>query len=1057
MVVMRFALRFGIQLPVGRLAIKNGQNPIQMAMQSLLRRDILPVSSVRRYRLIPLSSRITPLYGSRSKLICRGASGISYETFDPRSLLSSSPHAIESTNSQKLMGKSGEYYLNASHINTGTLSTDRFSAFSDLQAENKIGTASDQIAAGDHGHSDITQAITNHTSDSTVHFTQTEIDHNNLQNAGTNSHAQIDLHISDGSIHQSFSNKEELDKVNQDLSMSASPAFQGISLDKMVVSDSIVISAPVVMSGQKIGDLPIPTEENDAVTKGYVDSRNSAIVSTLIGHAADESIHQSFSNKEELDKVNQDLSTNASPSFQGVTLNQMAVSDTIVISAPVMMTGQKLSDVGTPSEDNDAATKGYVDSIANMHNNDSSIHFTQSSISHTNIQDIGNNSHAQIDTHIGNDSIHQSFANKSLLDTINQPLSMSDTATFEVVAVNRIEGINGSVGISAPLTMSDHKISDLAAPTLDSDAATKGYVDNTALSLSNASNMHSNDNSIHFTESSISHANIQDIGTNSHVQIDSHISDDSIHQSFENKALLDTINQPLSMSDTATFEVVAVNHLEGINGSLVISSPVTMVGQKISDLSAPSLESDAANKGYVDSADSSMNSQLQAHTMNTSIHRPFTNARHLDTIDQDLNQLDSVTFAGVSTSELSGQSGEIFVSDTLNMAGNTITGLATPMYEGQAANKGYVDSHAGNTLIHGQINVNALYLGPASNATNAGTAFGKSANAYDRGTALGYMANGRYYGIAIGSGSNGNNRNVGIGDRANAYAGAGANSGAVAIGYRANAYSGEKPYSGGVAIGYTANAKHNFDEVCSGAVAIGRGANAFIRGVAVGHSGNTYDPEWSPSYIFRRCSGYNQGVGIGYGAFGWNAGVAVGYTANGSSTGTAIGYSANAGGQNYSFAKGAYSKCTRYNEEWKSSDGIDNRFGYGQVNFHGTTTRYGYVEIFLGGNRDETFLLKDYSVVTFRILVSAYNTSDNNVAGWEIFGVIKRRGEAHYTELMKATVTESYTSTGLTNPPQVAADAANGGLKVLVCGINYKSVIWNASMSYSEARRYSAN
>jgi hypothetical protein len=40
----------------------------------------------------------------------------------------------------------------ASDITSGTLSTDRFSAYADLVAENKIGTGSGQVAAGNHGH-----------------------------------------------------------------------------------------------------------------------------------------------------------------------------------------------------------------------------------------------------------------------------------------------------------------------------------------------------------------------------------------------------------------------------------------------------------------------------------------------------------------------------------------------------------------------------------------------------------------------------------------------------------------------------------------------------------------------------------------------------------------------------------------------------------------------------------------------------------------------------------------------------------------------------------------
>jgi hypothetical protein len=51
-----------------------------------------------------------------------------------------------------LDGQQGSYYQNASNINAGTLNTNRYSAYSDLSAESKIGTGSTQVAAGDHTH-----------------------------------------------------------------------------------------------------------------------------------------------------------------------------------------------------------------------------------------------------------------------------------------------------------------------------------------------------------------------------------------------------------------------------------------------------------------------------------------------------------------------------------------------------------------------------------------------------------------------------------------------------------------------------------------------------------------------------------------------------------------------------------------------------------------------------------------------------------------------------------------------------------------------------------------
>ncbi len=58
------------------------------------------------------------------------------------------------------------------------------------------------------------------------------------------------------------------------------------------------------------------------------------------------------------------------------------------------------------TSDQDMTNKKYVDDGLAVHTGDATVHFTEGSISHVNIQDIGSNSHATIDTHLADGSIH---------------------------------------------------------------------------------------------------------------------------------------------------------------------------------------------------------------------------------------------------------------------------------------------------------------------------------------------------------------------------------------------------------------------------------------------------------------------------------------------------------------------------------------------------------------------------------------------------------------------------------------------------------------------------
>jgi hypothetical protein len=244
-----------------------------------------------------------------------------------------------------------------------------------------------------------------------------------------------------------------------------------------------------------------------------------------------------------------------------------------------------------------------------------------------------------------------------------------------------------------------------------------------------------------------------------------------------------------------------------------------------------------------------------------------------------------------------------------------------------------------------------------------------------------------------------------------------------------------------VAVGHSALATGSY------AVAVGRSALGNDNGVAVGYQ---TDAHWQGTAIGYKADSDNNGAAVGWMSIGHHNGAAVGFRANGSSYGVALGSDAMTNSEHYAIAKGAYSQCTRYNEEWKTSDGANNKFGYGQVNWHGTAS--GASELFLGGTADERFVLQDNSVVSFQILVSGVDTITGDSAGWNITGAIKRRSGAGTTALVLGapSMTGSWKDIGWADPA-VSADTINGALKLTVTGTG-NNCLFNATMTYSEVR-----
>jgi len=368
------------------------------------------------------------------------------------------------------------------------------------------------------------------------------------------------------------------------------------------------------------------------------------------------------------------------------------------------------------------------------------------------------------------------------------------------------------------------------------------------------------------------------------------------------------------------------------------------------------------------------------------------------------------------------------------------------------------DSGGGDFMANGSVPmIGALNLG-GQRITNVSTVIefagsditvGRLASATNSGLAMGYMANGSSFGATMGYQANGFKDSVALGYRANGHGSSELAGGGVAIGHWANSYAQQGTSNGGVAVGYYANARMSLGADNQGAVAVGNRANSYVGGAALGYN----------------ASAYYQAVSVGHRAWIQDTGVALGYRANAFVRGIAVGYFANSGNQNYSVAKGGYSRCTRYNEEWKGADTLSldpttdrltgyNKYGYGQANWYGVTLTAAATELYLGTS-GRRFVLQDTSVVAFKVLVVAVNTTsvtgDSSV--WEISGTIKRRLGAGTTALVGANVTTMENEQGaLTTNPTLTADTTNGALKLTVTGVASATVRWNAMATYSEVR-----
>jgi hypothetical protein len=164
----------------------------------------------------------------------------------------------------------------------------------------------------------------------------------------------------------------------------------------------------------------------------------------------------------------------------------------------------------------DAGT--YTHDQIDNHINDTSIHFSQTEIDHTNLINKGFYTHQQIDDHINNNSIHLTESNIDHYNILHVGIYTHD----------QIDSHINDTSIHFEISDINHD------SILNNGFYTHDQIDN-----------HINDTSIHFSQTEINHANLINKGFYTHQQIDDHINDTNIHFAMNDISI--NINQIIDL------------------------------------------------------------------------------------------------------------------------------------------------------------------------------------------------------------------------------------------------------------------------------------------------------------------------------------------------------------------------------------------------------------------------------------------------------------------------------------------------------------------------------
>lgn len=282
----------------------------------------------------------------------------------------------------------------------------------------------------------------------------------------------------------------------------------GIHLGDYGVDWAVLTGTSLDILNKKIVNLTTPTNPNDAANKTYVDTEVSSVSTNLTSHTSDATIHF----------------TEASIDHGSITglgdddhtqYHNIARADTWLGTKTTteLAEGTNLYYTDARADARITLQKGQANGIATL-GADTKIPTSQlPALAITDTFVVASEVEQLALTIQTGDVVVRTDLSKSYINTTGNNTAMTDWQELLTPddAVQSVNGLTGNV------TLTTTEISE----------GTNLYF--TDLRAQTALNSHTSDSTIHYTEGSISHLNITNIGTNTHAQIDSHIADTTLH------------------------------------------------------------------------------------------------------------------------------------------------------------------------------------------------------------------------------------------------------------------------------------------------------------------------------------------------------------------------------------------------------------------------------------------------------------------------------------------------------------------------------------------------